>query len=448
VTRGVALVMVLWIGILLTLGVYAVMLAATMQVGLAENHAAELVARQAALSGVERATSVIDEDDSTYDGLADAWAGKNEKFDEVEIGDPTAPMAYYTLIRVSSTAADLTEPEYGIGDESSRVNVNVATEEVLTKLPNMTTEIAQAILDWRDPDDTPLESGAESDTYMTQTPPYKARNGPMETLHELLFVKGVTEDLFYGEDTNLNGILDSNEDDGDRTPPTDNQDGTLNRGLFHWCTVWSYDRNLTLDDKKRVNINTDTMQTLRTELKDYLSDFELQRIEQRRGQAPYISIGQLLEIRDPMNRADRTITREDIMKMADKLTTVDDKRVPGLINILTAPKEVLEALPGMNAERADAVMSFRDRTDVEFRSLAEILQLGGQMPDQTFTSIAPLITIRSDQFRIDSVGRSAERPIFRRYWAVYDRAPETARVIYLKEISSHGFPYELPEETE
>ena len=136
----------------------------------------------------------------------------------------------------------------------------------------------------------------------------------------------------------------------------------------------------------------------------------------------------------------RPITRDKLMKVADKMTVTSEKRIPGRINILTAPKEVLAGLPGMNDSRADAVVNLRGG-DTDFRSIAEILQLN-EIPDETFVALAPWITVRSYQFRVDSVGRSADRPVFRRYWAVYDRAPETPRFVYLKEISSHGFPYE------
>ena len=46
-------------------------------------------------------------------------------------------------------------------------------------------------------------------------------------------------DYLYGEDANLNGILDPNENDGPLNPPNDNQDGILDPGLFEYVTVWT-----------------------------------------------------------------------------------------------------------------------------------------------------------------------------------------------------------------
>lgn len=457
---GIALISILWISVLLSFAVYAVMLAASMQAGITENHAAELVARQAALSGIDRASELLDQDLEAggIDSLEEDWSGGGtEIYQDVRLGTLDAPVAYYSLIRLASTDVERQEPQFGIADEASRININVAPEDVLTKLPGMTTEVARSIQDWRDADDDVREEGGESEYYSTLTPSYQARNGPFETLHELLFVKGVTEELFYGEDTNLNGILDPNENDGDRSPPNDNSDGELNRGFFHWCTVWSYDLNVTLEGNERVDLNADSVETMRTEFAGVFDDNDLAVIVARRQRQPFASIGELLQLTNAEAVAAggrrrgppdptlllRPITREKLMKVADKMTIGDEKRIPGRINILTAPKEVLAGLPGMNDSRADAVINLRGG-DAEFRSIAEILSLN-EIPDETFVALAPWITVRSFQFRVDSVGRSADRPVFRRYWGVYDRAPETPRYVYLKEISSHGLPYEVNE---
>jgi len=59
-------------------------------------------------------------------------------------------------------------------------------------------EISDAIVDWTDEDDLHMLNGAESDYYMGLTPPYPARNGPFYSIEELLLVRGITEEMFYG----------------------------------------------------------------------------------------------------------------------------------------------------------------------------------------------------------------------------------------------------------
>ena len=91
-------------------------------------------------------------------------------------------------------------------------------------------EIVAAILDWRDEDSVPLsEAGDTEGLYYEDLPrPYRVKNGPFESVEELLLVKGVTGQILYGEDFDRNGLLTVNEEDGDVSFPPDNEDELLN----------------------------------------------------------------------------------------------------------------------------------------------------------------------------------------------------------------------------
>src|SRR5207253_3613271 len=108
---------------------------------------------------------------------------------------------------------------FGVTDEAGKLNLNAlvaldptgkVAHDVLILLPNMTEEIADAIIDWIDADDEPRANGAESDYYSGLG--YRCKNGPLDTLEELLLVRGVTPQLLFGSDTNRNGKMDANED--------------------------------------------------------------------------------------------------------------------------------------------------------------------------------------------------------------------------------------------
>lgn len=92
-----------------------------------------------------------------------------------------------------------------IQDESGKINVNFAPEEQLRALmaavgieQQQGDIIVDSILDWIDPDNLHRLNGAEDDYYQSLDPPYKAKNGRMDTVEELLLVRGVTPDFFYG----------------------------------------------------------------------------------------------------------------------------------------------------------------------------------------------------------------------------------------------------------
>jgi len=92
-----------------------------------------------------------------------------------------------------------------IQDESGKINLNYATEEQLRRLLAVVgilspaaDVIADSILDWRDVDDEPRPDGAEQFYYQALFPPYQTKNGRMDTVEELLLVKGITPDFYYG----------------------------------------------------------------------------------------------------------------------------------------------------------------------------------------------------------------------------------------------------------
>ncbi len=97
------------------------------------------------------------------------------------------------------------EYQVEIQDESGKLNLNFVLEPQLNALmdalgipePDAQT-IVDSIMDWRDADDLRRANGAENDYYQSLIPPYKAKNGKFDTVEELLLVRGVTRDYFYG----------------------------------------------------------------------------------------------------------------------------------------------------------------------------------------------------------------------------------------------------------
>lgn len=127
-----------------------------------------------------------------------------------------------------------------IQDESGKIDLNSASEDQLRNLalavgiPEMDADtIADSILDWRDTDDEPSEFGTESEYYQSLDPPYSARNGRIEAPEELLLIRGVTPEYYYGI-------------------PEKNEDGsiTYKYGLSRCLTVYGASGNTS-----RINVN-------------------------------------------------------------------------------------------------------------------------------------------------------------------------------------------------
>ena len=97
---------------------------------------------------------------------------------------------------------------YSIRDENGKININTASRDVLIKvlaanglpLGSERDTIVDSILDWIDKDNRHRVNGAESDYYEGLSPAYSAKNGLLDSLGELLRIKGVTPELFYGSE--------------------------------------------------------------------------------------------------------------------------------------------------------------------------------------------------------------------------------------------------------
>jgi general secretion pathway protein K len=133
-----------------------------------------------------------------YDALNQRWAGGTGETNDCLEG-------------LSLTDNQLGHGKFSveIKDADSKFNINlapIAPEVVNQALILMGVDgaeaphIVSAIGDWIDRDDNPRVGGTdtESDYYMSLRPPYRAKNGPIDDLTEMLAIKGVTPAMYYG----------------------------------------------------------------------------------------------------------------------------------------------------------------------------------------------------------------------------------------------------------
>jgi hypothetical protein len=134
---------------------------------------------------------------------------------------------------------------YEIMDEDSKINLNSlmagteAQRQVLHRLLykgagiQMGTErdiIVDSILDWMDADDLHKLNGAEDDYYHSLDPPYDCKDGPFDTVDELLLVRGVTKQILYGTKGN------SEEEKETETAPGEIKENYP--GIAKFLSVW------------------------------------------------------------------------------------------------------------------------------------------------------------------------------------------------------------------
>lgn len=241
-------------------------------------HGQQLQASQLAESGVEYLKVVVAKDPQTIQDSGGLYANPNLFQGQIVNDDPLAAFRG----RFTVLAPDLTSDgyyggvRYGLENESARLNINTIlladasgdgnAKKILMNLPGMTDQIADAILDWLDPDDQQRDNGAERDYYATLNPPYEPRNGPLASIEELLLVRGVTPALLFGADLNRNMQIDGNEQNLTQIDNADNSQGYLNRGWAAYLTVDSAEANLKPDGTPKINVNMDNLADLHQQL--------------------------------------------------------------------------------------------------------------------------------------------------------------------------------------
>ena len=189
--RGVALMMVLWILVLLSIISMNFLTSTRWGSASMRNFKEDMQAHYLALSGFQEAMNYLASDKDLaidfLDSEGNFWIDKE-----------TQPV---TGKRVTEGG----DVEIRISDENSRVNINFANQDRLTRLFSYCgvshddiVVIIDSLMDWKDLDNDHHLSGAEDDYYEALPQPYKAKNGLLDVPEELALVKGMKPQYLYG----------------------------------------------------------------------------------------------------------------------------------------------------------------------------------------------------------------------------------------------------------
>ncbi len=195
--KGIALFMVLWVLILLSGIATEFCFAMRTEVNMVRNFKEQTEAYYIALAGLNRAIFELLRNESSPEK-------KKLLTDENEETSETA-----SLWRMNTDIPPV--PFAGgrfnvrIGNEAGKINLNTAAEPLLKMMLNgfdlegqEKDIIVDSIMDWRDENDLHRMNGAESDYYQALPRPYDCKNGDFDVVAELLMVRGITPEIFYG----------------------------------------------------------------------------------------------------------------------------------------------------------------------------------------------------------------------------------------------------------
>jgi type II secretory pathway component PulK len=326
---------------------------------------------------------------------------------------------------------------FGLADEAGKININTAAQEMLEKLPDMTIDVAPAIIDWRDADEEVTAGGAESEYYLLAADPHECKNAPFETVEELLLVRYVTRDLLFGEDANRNGVLDVNEDDSADSDPPDNHDGGLDRGIFDVVTVYSREPAPATGggnaQSQPVNVNQAQSRDLERVLRQAMTGDRLTIVVDRtRRERPF---------RNVMDYAVRVeLTSKEFNTLAPLITTRSGQAPPGLVNVNTASKDALRCLPELDESDVSALVAGRPEADTADTESTGIAWVKDALPPEKAVAIGDAITGKSYQYSADIVSLSGNGRAFRRCRVVVDAGESPPRLLYRQDLTHLGWP--------
>lgn len=203
--KGAILLVVLWITLAMGLLGMSFSAAIRTEVNATRNVVEQKQSFYLARAGIEYAVYRILEAQSAFSATQLLSEGNLDQIPEVLTG---------TL----SLAFPNSKATIEVADESGKINLNSPMSETQLDLiynllimvevePTHADVITDSIADWVDPDDFESQYGAESNYYLSLDPPYMAANGIFQVPEELLLVRGVTPEIYYGK----RGLSESGE---------------------------------------------------------------------------------------------------------------------------------------------------------------------------------------------------------------------------------------------
>ncbi len=266
-------------------------------------------------------------------------------------------------------------------DTNSLININVATEEQLLKMP-LTQEQIDSLLDWRTTNTDARANGAKDQYYNTLTNAYNAKLADFESVDELLLVRGFTAPDIYDIPQNQSS-----------TNPLPNLADGRQPTLYDIITADSYSPQTDQTGATKINANTATVQTL---IQAGFDAATASAIIQGKGNGTYSSLG------DVFGRASG-LSQAQYGTVLDKLTVSSTTSLRGKLNLNTASEAALSTLPNLTSDLAQAIVQ---RQSTGFAALSELLEIPGFNNQQTLQNVADYFCVSSQYFIVRVIGEA------------------------------------------
>ena len=269
-------------------------------------------------------------------------------------------------------------------DNASKIDLNTITEDHLTNL-NLTQEQIDSFLDWRNVGESNRAEGAKDDYYNGLFKPYNAHENQLQSVYELLDIKGFTPlNVFYPVDN---------------TSSTGTSSAVSDIALVELVTTQNFSAATTPEGDGRVNVNNPQLNAQNFSQQAQIPLQTAQQIIAQRATQPnatFTALSQVLNVPGIANN------QAVVRSVLDRMTVSPGEQLSGKINVNTAPEAVLQTIPGISEDIATQIVDSRPTGG--YTQLSELLSIGS---DQAFAgAVADKFNVNSQCFQIRVLGKS------------------------------------------
>ena len=475
-----ALVFALWVMVILCAVALELKFSSHLRLQVTANMGGTSKAFFLARAGVERAIADAVEGRDRVQSQADLRESDTRIYHNVELGEGS-----YTLYAGTDSEG---EPVYGIIDEAAKINVNKADAATLAKVPGVDADLAAAIEDLRkheecrDLNDLLLIEGVDLLTLYGEDQNANGILDPNENDGDLSWPPDNADDQLDGGLavylTTWSAARDVTADGEDRVDINSASAEEMAKSL----PGIDLQQAESIVAHREKNKFTSIVELLDVELVEKVAeepkgkeappekagegpkgqppdqgkspdkssgnDGEKGKAEEKSdeaskdGDGPPSGPPDESEAAEPGDKQPQITTKgtgqkafdmSQFRRIADLVTVEEEDVIQGIVNINTAPYDVLACLPGMEEALARGIVHEREARPEGFTTVVDLLDVEG-ISVEVFKEVSPHVSTRSDVFSVRSFGVLGDGDIYCCASAVIDRTDDTVRLRYWREL--------------
>ena len=335
---------------------------------------------------------------------------------QITVSDQPSAVDQSTSLLTADNQQSATVPQ-GLVGLATIYSVDASTDPNGEQLVDVNTADANALTQINTQQNQSVFTQAEAESLIQQR--------DFDQFASLLDVQAVSDELF----NNIQDQLTTEDtDEGAEEAETNNPEGSVAPG--------QRGTPQSADEEGKVNINTADVETLQS-LEGVDEGIAERIVDHRDTQGLFQNIDAIKEV--------KMLTQQEFIGIVDSITLKAGETRQGLININTATPEILSLLPGMDPQKAQAIVERREQDasdtsqiqsftgeEIKGNPFTRISQLSEleEIDFATFREVVDWVTYRSHGYRIEANGVDLAGKVISTCIGIIDRTGDEIIVQY------------------